>query len=430
MRLRRPASSAMRGVIAISSGTLVGHLIVAAATPILSRLYEPEAFGVYSTVLAIASVVGPAAALKFDSAILLPRRDADARGLLILSLMSTGAVALVAGLATVIFGPIVFSEVWSTVPFAPLWVISLVIATGAFTSLVQAALRGKSYATVGWRAAVQSAATTAAQLGLGLLSPTPASLLGGTVIGRGLGLLAFGRALKPLVSSTGGATFRVLVRSYWRSPLILAPSSLLNAFGSQMPLVVVAVVFGAASAGQLGMAQRLVFLPAALLGAALAQVFVAEVAQRLRDRAGGSRRLYLAATLRISLVAVPVAVVILVAAPWALPWLLGSEWAVSGTLAQAMALTASLGLIVSPLSQVYLVHQSAASLFVDGSRIVLVGGATVWIVAGSFDVVAGVWMLSLAQFANYVITWVYGLRIVSRKVADEAAEKDVPSLEL
>ena len=427
MRLRLPASSTMRGVIAISSGTLVGQLIVAAATPILSRIYEPEAFGVHSTILAIASAIGPAAALKFDSAIMLPRRDADARGLLILSLMSTGAVAVVAGLAAMLFGPMAFSEAWSTVPLAPLWVFALVTATGVFTSLVQATLRGKSYGAVGWRAAVQSTATTAAQLGLGLLSPTPASLLGGTVIGRGLGFFAFGRALRPLVRSTGGATFRVLVRSYWRSPLLLAPSSLLNAFGSQMPLVVVAAVFGAASAGQLGMAQRLVFLPAAILGAALAQVFGAEVAQRLRDGAGSSRRLYLAATLRISLVAVPVAVIIIIAAPWAMPWLLGNEWAVSGPLAQAMALTASLGLIVSPLSQVYLVHQSAASLFVDGSRIMLVGGATVWIVAGSFDVVAGVWMLSLAQFANYVITWVYGLRIVSRTVTDEAADNDVPS---
>lgn len=400
--------------MAITSGTLLGQLIVALATPVLSRMYPPEAFGAFSTILAIASAIGPAAALKFDSAILLPEEEKDARGVLGLSLTSTLLVSALTGLAALVFGPIMFAGAWAMVPLAPLWIFGLVLTTGLFTSLVQAALRAKSYGLVGWRSTIQSVGITIGQLGFGLLSPSATGLLGGALLGRLLGFGALYRALKPLLSERGGATQRVLFRRYWRSPAILAPSALLNALGSQLPLVIVAAWFGTAEAGQLGMAQRLVFLPAALLGAALAQVFGAEIADRLRNRTGSSRGLYLRATLRISAVAVPMCIAILVASPWLLPWLLGADWRQSGQLAQAMAISASVGLVVSPLSAVYAVHQSVASLAIDGSRIAFIGIAAAIVSATGAGVVEAVWALYAAQVLNYIATWAYGLRIVSR----------------
>ncbi|MGW9156984.1 lipopolysaccharide biosynthesis protein [Microbacterium sp. NPDC055665] len=401
--------------MAITSGTLLGQLIVALTTPVLSRIYPPEAFGAFSTILAIASAIGPAAALKFDSAILLPQEDKDARGVLGLSLTSTLFVSALAGLAALVFGPIMFADAWAMVPLAPLWIFGLVLTTGLFTSLVQAALRAKSYGLVGWRSTIQSVGITVGQLGFGFLSPSATGLLGGALLGRLLGFGALYRGLKPLLTERGGATQQVLFRRYWRSPAILAPSALLNALGSQLPLVIVAAWFGTAEAGQLGMAQRLVFLPAALLGAALAQVFGAEIADRLRNRTGSSRGLYLKATLRISAVAVPMCIAILVASPWLLPWLLGDDWQQSGQLAQAMAISASVGLVVSPLSAVYAVHQSVASLVIDGSRIAFIGIAAAIVFATGADVVGAVWALYAAQVLNYIATWAYGLRIVSRE---------------
>lgn len=431
MHLRRlRLGSASRGVLAITSGTLVGQIIVAVATPFLSRMYPPEAFGAFSTALAIASAVGPATALKFDSAILLPKKDADARNLLLLAIFSTMIVATISGVVVAIVGPLMLSTMTDAIPFAALWITALILTTGLFTSLVQAALRSKSYGLVGWRSALQSIGTTIAQLVFGLFGPTPSGLLGGALLGRLLGFGALARSLRPLRSARGGASMRRLARVYWRSPAILAPSSLLNSLGSQLPLILLSVWFGAGAAGQFGMAQRLVFLPAALIGAALAQVFGAEIAQRLREGAGSSRSLYLRATWRIGAIAAPICVLILVLSPWALPWILGGDWEASGYLAQAMALSASVSLIVSPLSQVYTVHQSAASLAIDASRVALILGAGALALALGFDVVATVWMLYGAQILNYIATWHYGLRIVSRKVSHAAHDQDLPQSEL
>lgn len=417
--------AASRGVLAITSGTLVGQVVVALATPILSRMYPPETFGAFSALLAIVSAIGPAAAFKYDSAVLLPKTDADAKRVLALALASTALMSIVAGALSAVFGPIMFASMWHMVPFAALWIAALVLATGVFTSLVQATLRSKSYGLLGWRSAIQSTGTTLGQLTLGLFGAAPAGLLGGLLFGRLLGFGALTRSLRPIIATRGGSNYRSLMRRYWRSPAILAPSSLLNALGSQLPLILLAAWFGADPAGQLGMAQRLVFLPAALIGAALAQVFGAEIAQRLRDGVGSSRSLYLKATWQISLVAVPMCAAILVASPLVLPWILGNQWEQSGYLAQAMAVSASIGLIVSPLSQVYLVHQSLASLAMDASRVVMIYGAGLLALHSDQSVVVVVWYLYAAQVANYVITWIYGLRIVSRDRAIPPAPEDI-----
>lgn len=412
---RRVLSSALRGVIAISSGTLVGQLIIAVATPFLSRIYAPEAFGAFSAVLALASAVGPAAALKFDAAVLLPSRDEDARGLLLLALSSVAVVSLLTTVAMTVVGPWLFADSWPRIPFAAVWVGLLVLTTGVFSCLVQSVLRAKSYSLVGWRATIQSLGINASQIAIGLFSPAPMGLAIGTVFGRALGFGALIKGALPLLRSRGGATCHELARKYWRSPLILAPSSLLNALGTQLPLVLITAIFGSAAGGQMTMAQRLVFLPAALVGAALAQVFGAEIAERLRNGVGGSRALYLRATLRIAGAATLMCAGILLLAPLLLPLVLGGEWEQSGYIAQAMALSASFGLIVSPLSQVYLVHQSAASLAVDGSRVALIGAAALVVHLAALDVVAATWALYSGQVLNYWVTWAYGLRIVSRE---------------
>ena len=411
---RRRLGQAGRGIVAISSGTLVGQVIIAVATPFVAQIYPPDVFGSYSALLAVASVVGSAAALKFDSAVLLPDREADARGVLWLSLLSTLCVSCLTGVVMWLIGPVVLQTVWKTVPLASIWVAAMVLTTGMFTSLVQAALRGRRFGIVGWRSTIQSAAVSTTQISLGLVGPTTSALLAGMVIGRLLGFAALIRALQPLMVAGERKSLGQLCRRYWRSPVILAPSALLNALGSQIPLIFVAAWYGADPAGQLGMAQRLVFLPAALVGAAIAQVFGVEIAERLRENRKGSRELYLRSTARISVVGALMCAAILILSPIVLPWLLGPEWHESAYLAQAMAISASASFVVSPLSQVYLVHQSAASLTMDTSRVALIGTSLLITSMLGASVVVAIWAVSVAQVINYLTTWLYGLRIVSR----------------
>jgi O-antigen/teichoic acid export membrane protein len=415
-RPKRRWSAPARGVAAITSGALLGQLILVVATPILSRIYSPESFGHFSVVLGVTAIVGPAAALKFESALLLPADEDGARRLLRLGMASAVGTSVMSGLVVWLGELVGLGRIWAGLSLAPMWVAAMVLATATFSVLSQAALRRRDYSAVARRGPIQSLATAGGQLGLGLLVPSAPALLGGQLIGRALGYVALFRSTKPLLERPISGSFLDSLREYWKFPLVFAPSSVLNSLGGQLPLIVIAAWFGPAAAGELGIAQRVVFIPAALLGASLAQVIGAELSLLLREGRGNGRQIYLWISARIAVMAAGVALTLIFVAPSLLPFVLGEEWRHSGLFAQAMAVSVGLGLIASPLSQVYVIYQSLASIVVDVSRVALLTISAAVSRVAHLDAVETTWLFYGAQSINYLVTWMYGLRIVSRAV--------------
>ncbi|WP_104176984.1 GNAT family N-acetyltransferase [Cryobacterium sp. Y50] len=404
----------MKGMAAIASGSLIGQLILAGATPLLSRIYPPESFGAFSVVLAISAIIGPAATLRFESALLLPKHEDDARRLFRLGMLSAVSISGLAVLAIWVADRAAWNVGWEEVDYAPAWVGGMVLASATFSVLSQAALRDRNYATVAKRSVAQSAGIVVGQVAFGALTLSPAGLLGGFLVGRCVGYVPLVRATKSLLARPSSGDYRTILRSYWRFPLVLTPSGLLNALGTQLPMIIIAAWFGVGSAGELGMAQRLVFIPATLLGTSMGEVFGAEMSRRLRLGLGGERQIYLRSSARMGLISVAVVVGILVLAPWFLPFVLGPAWGESGFYAQAMAMSVGAGLIASPMSKVYAIHQSFASIAVDTTRIVFIAVAATGAHFLHLDAVQTTWALYGAQTLNYAVTWIYGLRIVSR----------------
>lgn len=406
-------SRSSRGIAAVTTGSLAAQAILVAATPVLSRVYPPESVGHFSVVLGVAAIVGPAAALKFDAALLLAPTEEGAGRLLRLGLLSSVLIASLAVLAAWGAGAAGFRVPWTDLAWAPLWVGAGVLATATYSVLTQAALRARAYSAVARRGPVQSLATVASQLGFGLVSQSGAALLSGQLVGRAFGYAALLRAAQDLLRRPTSGSYRSLLRSYWKFPLVFAPSGVLNSLGTQLPLVLVATAFGAGEAGQLGMAQRLAFIPGTLLGASVGQVVAAELSSEVREGRGRGRELYLRTSGRLALVGSAVTLVLVLVAPWLLPLCLGGQWSQSGPFVRAMAICVGIGLVASPLSQVYLIHQSLASVAVDVSRVVLIAVAAGVAHALQTNAVQTIWLISTAQSVNYVVTWVYGLRIVS-----------------
>src|SRR6187431_1744880 len=89
----------VRGVAAIAAGTAGGQLLVLASAPILSRQYEPAAFGALAVFLAIALIVTSVGSLRYEIAIPLPRDDRVAADLVVIcAVLLVGGAVLVAAL--------------------------------------------------------------------------------------------------------------------------------------------------------------------------------------------------------------------------------------------------------------------------------------------------------------------------------------------
>ena len=89
------SSSFTTDVLKLVTGTTFAQVITILASPLLTRLYGPEAFGFLALFTSITSIIGVIACMRYEMAIMLPKTDEEAANLLGLCLPS---VAVISGL--------------------------------------------------------------------------------------------------------------------------------------------------------------------------------------------------------------------------------------------------------------------------------------------------------------------------------------------
>src|SRR5690625_43330 len=94
-------SKFVKNVTILATGVAGAQVVTIALSPIVTRLYTPEAIGVLGSFTAITRTIIPIAALTYPIAIVLPKRDQEAEGIIKLSIYLS---LIIATLFTVIIG--------------------------------------------------------------------------------------------------------------------------------------------------------------------------------------------------------------------------------------------------------------------------------------------------------------------------------------
>jgi O-antigen/teichoic acid export membrane protein len=138
-------------------------------------------------------------------------------------------------------------------------------------------------------------------------------------------------------------------REHRASPAFLLPNALLDVVSLQMPILLITAWFGSDDAGQFSMAWRILWLPIALVGAAVGQVFYQRFAQMQSDPAG-ARRLLLNTWKTLLLLGGPPTLLVLALGEPVFAFVLGDEWREAGAIASIIAPMLLALLVVGPTS--------------------------------------------------------------------------------
>jgi O-antigen/teichoic acid export membrane protein len=344
-----------RDVARLGGGTAVGQLAVVATTPLLTRLYTPQAFGQLGLVLAFSSVAMVIVGLRYDLAIASARDEHEADGLLGVALLSCIPTSAAAGLAlwfmihhrSLGFGGLPESA-------APV-VAVLLLATGGVMSLRYWNVRRFRFREVGIAAALQGAGRALVPLLLAVANPGWWGLLAGDATGRVLGAARLASGAIPRVTTLSARQMATVARRYLRYPLVVLPSSLVDAMAVAVPLPIISAFFGVAAAGQFALVQRVAALPASLVAASFADVIHAEGSRLQQGGVDSLRPLAAQSFRRLGLVGAAIYLPVLLLAPVVFPVLFGSEWTEAGIAAAILAPFLWLTVVVSPLSRLILV---------------------------------------------------------------------------
>ena len=74
----KPKSELNRNILTLMTGTTIAQAIPIAISPILTRIYTPEDFGIFAIFLAITLIIGSIANGHYEQAIMIPKKDEDA----------------------------------------------------------------------------------------------------------------------------------------------------------------------------------------------------------------------------------------------------------------------------------------------------------------------------------------------------------------
>jgi len=364
----------------IARGTVIGQAPFVLATPLITRLFSATELGIYGVAFAFVGIAAPVAGLRLELAAISTRNDAEARVLLVASALACIPVTLASTLLLCVLKSFGIGS-YGALSWALAALTALTIAgAGLYSSLRCWLVRGGRFALVAKSLAIQGGLRAGLPVaGAAFYAAAPLLMLAELVSRFSvIWLMARGAGLVPALRRThiSAGVLRHCVRRFWKYPLLMGPSALIDAAAVALPVPILATLFGLAAAGKFALVQRLVLLPATLIVGSVGDVFHAHAAEILgRDRASvGSFLASTAARLLLlgSVVYVPVAII----APLTAGWVLGREWADAGTMVVLLTPLCIAQTAVTPISRGLLLSgREERKLFADLICLVLPVGA-------------------------------------------------------
>jgi len=340
-------SKLLRNIVTVVSGTAGAQAITLAFMPVITRIYGPEAYGVLGTFLSVTMMLIPVAALTYPIAIVLPKRDGDARGLVRLALVTALVLATLVALALQLFGERLAAVADISIIQPYLMLIPFVMFCGAALEICQQWLfrtqrfRITASVAVGHSLLFNSIRTVA-----GLLQSSALVLVCTTALQQALHAAMLGLAMlraRPHTDNHHGDAEQdspgmlELARQHSDFPKFRAPVMLINAVSQHLPTLVLAAYFGPAAAGFFALCKQALTMPTNLIGKSVADVYYPRISRAIHDREPVAAML-LKATAALGLVGLVPFTLVAVIGPWLFALVFGEQWHVAGEYARWLAL--------------------------------------------------------------------------------------------
>jgi lipopolysaccharide exporter len=387
--VKRASGTFFSHVMTLASGAGVSQGINVLGTLLLARLIAPNDFGLFAlfvTVVTFVSVIGGA---RYELAIMLPEQDSEAANVLVLSAMVVAAIATASIPCVAVFGHEIARLLGDFRAEHWLWTIPPVLLLTGLGEvgrnwfgrtkdfrLVAIARVGQSVGLIGGQLSLWSAGA-----GGGI------ALIGGWLIGQCvwagvlLGCLAArdGRFIR---SEFRMPSIPKLAAKYKAFPIYRTPYSFIANGTSQLIFVIFRIFCGLNVVGIYLMANRAIYVPVALFGASMGQVFYQKAATEIKS----SRLEPFVNQLIRSQIALSAPVLIFFAfeAPLVFDTLLGARWKTAGSFAAWLAFAGFLYLVNSWLARLYDVcgHQRLALVLQLSAGAASLGALTVALYLG------------------------------------------------
>lgn len=400
-----PKNKFVKNASIIVGGTAFAQLMLVLAAPILTRIYAPEYFGVLAVFISLYSIIVIFSTMRYDIAIPLPESDEDAINLVALSFLLLIFTTMLIGLLSFFYGELICNFLSVPVLANYIWLLPFgLVVGGAYLILNQWNVRKKHFGRIGATKIRQSIATLTIQLSA--FSFGAISLIIGQVAGQGIGVTSLSRPDFNKCSWKG--ILKVAIR-YNRFPKFSTPAGIFRVSAHELPPLILAPFFGPAAAGMYALTNRVLALPATVMGSAVGQVFYADAAESLRN--GTFAQLVRNFHSKLAFIGMPPLILLLILGPNLFELIFGLDWKQAGDFARWLSVWVYFVFVSSPLTTITAVLEKQKQGMVFHLSLFLARATALYIGVGSGDLMNTIIILAIVNtlWRLGFLIWLYSL---------------------
>lgn len=376
-RLRRAwrlkPSQFVRNVAVVAGGAAGAQAIGVLASPVVTRLYGPNVYGLLATFVSTVAVFSSIASLSYALAIVLPKRDVSAYQLLIISAAASLFVASIVAIGVLLAGPWMVAVSSRQPILSYLWLLPVgVLFTSLILTFEQWHVRAGSFRVLSGTAIINAALAAVTRITGGVIAPSATVLIGAGVFAQIVQAALMFRAARPAITRQRRpamsrrrkrAVACALARRYRDFPIYRMPQLFLNTISRAAPVLLLASYFGPAAAGFYGLAQTVLNLPLTLVAQSIGKVFLQDLASRAH-KGQPIRPVIVRTTLVLTLLGVIPFAFVGFAGPPVFGTVFGDEWRAAGEYGRWLAIWVFFHFINIPAVQSLSITQSQRLLMV------------------------------------------------------------------
>lgn len=351
-----------KNIVILSSGTLISQGLLVLISPILTRLYSPEAFGVLAVFTSIVTIFAALFTGKYEQALFLPKQDNHAINLMVFSIF----LSLICSVA--LFGLMIcFYDKFASLlrlshssSYILLYVPLMTFFIGAYSCFQLWFQRKEAYSVLSVNAVIQSVILITTNILFAFIGIRALGLIWGYVTSVVLAALVMISVFIKryhnndfLKNISWKRAFNMAIE-YKRFPQYIIWAELLVILSQQLTPLLLTSLFTPVIVGYFSFSNRILRIPSIIFASSIWGIYRNE-AVKAYNIGISLRPVYISTLKRLVAVGVLPYFIISIFGATIFSFVFGNAWRMSGIYAQIMALFLFTELIAFPLSGTFIV---------------------------------------------------------------------------
>jgi len=361
----KPKSEFSRNVLTLMTGTTIAQAIPIAISPILTRIYTPEDFGVFAFYIAIVSLLSVFATGRYELAIMLPKNDKDAFNIFTLSIFFSFIFSTVLLIIVLLFHT-KLAELLNNKEIEPwLYIIPLsVLLNGLYQSVHYWINRNKEYKLMSNSIILQSSSNATFNTSFGFFGLSSVGLILTNIITKSVALFYVVLKQKKFFSNIQDVSLvqsKILLLRYKQFPFHTLPQNFIYQGSLQLPIFFIQQVFSVTILGAFSLAYRVLVTPLSIIGNSLGEVYYQKASQMYLEDKETLYKYTKNMFLKLFVVSLSIGGLVVWFLPSMFSFIFGESWIVAGEISQYLMIYLIFQFALEPFTKLYLISSNNIS---------------------------------------------------------------------